>query len=255
MRKVIFLFALMLSLSLSAQTKVKMMTFNLRFGELATLDELAEVIKKENPDYVALQEVDVKTLRPRAKHQNGKDFLSELAFKTGMFGIYGKTIPYEGGYYGIGILSKYPFVETKKVKLPSIDPAKEPRVVLYGLTEGANGDSLIVACTHLDYSSSDSRLAQVATVKSVLEPLPYPVILGGDFNAFPDSPEVKESFMNWSSLTNDQPTFSTKNPKSKIDYIFGFPEKAWKLISTEVLNTKVSDHFPVMSVVEMMNTK
>lgn len=255
MRKVIFLFALMLSLSLSAQTKVKMMTFNLRFGELATLDELAEVIKKENPDYVALQEVDVKTLRSRAKHQNGKDFLSELAFKTGMFGIYGKTIPYEGGYYGIGILSKYPFVETKKVKLPSIDPAKEPRVVLYGLTEGANGDSLIVACTHLDYSSSASRLAQVATVKSVLEALPYPVILGGDFNAFPDSPEVKESFMNWSSLTNDEPTFSTKNPKSKIDYIFGFPEKAWKLISTEVLNAKVSDHFPVMSVVEMMNTK
>lgn len=255
MKKIIVLLVLLVSFSVSAQTKVKMMTFNLRFGELATLDELAEVIKKENPDYVALQEVDVKTARPMAKHQNGKDFLTELAFKTGMFGIYGKTIPYEGGYYGIGILSKYPFVETRKVKLPSVDPKKEPRVVLYGITEGSDGDSVVVACTHLDFSSSASRLAQVATVKETLESLPYPVILGGDFNAFPDAPEIKESFSNWSYLTNGQPTFSTKNPKSKIDYIFGFPEKRWKLKSTEVINTKVSDHFPVISVVEMMNTK
>ncbi|MGL5319074.1 MAG: endonuclease/exonuclease/phosphatase family protein [Bacteroidales bacterium] len=251
MKKILLILACVLTFSLQAQTKVKMITFNLRFGELATLEELATVIREQNPDYVALQEVDVKTARAAAPHQNGKDFLTELAAKTGMFGVYGKTIPHAGGYYGIGLLSRYPLVETRVVRLPSVHSGVEPRVVLYGITEGARGtDTLAIACTHLDYTTSASRLAQIAKVKEVLESLPYPVLLGGDFNALPDAPEIRQSLSRWSPLTNGQPTFPSNEPREKIDYIFGYPAKAWTLKCTEVLSTRVSDHFPVVSVVE-----
>ena len=70
--------------------RVKVMTYNLRFGELADLKDLAAHIKSFNPDFVALQEVDSKTNRERTPHQRGKDFISELAYYSGMFGIYGK---------------------------------------------------------------------------------------------------------------------------------------------------------------------
>ena len=74
--------------------RVKVMTYNLRFGELAELKDLAAHIKSFNPDFVALQEVDFKTNRDRTPHQRGKDFISELAYYTGMFGLYGKTIEF-----------------------------------------------------------------------------------------------------------------------------------------------------------------
>ena len=38
--------------------RIKVMTYNIRFGELASLEELASHIKSFNPDFVALQEID-----------------------------------------------------------------------------------------------------------------------------------------------------------------------------------------------------
>ena len=41
--------------------RIRVMTYNLRFGELASLEQIAEHIKAFQPDFVALQEVDSKT--------------------------------------------------------------------------------------------------------------------------------------------------------------------------------------------------
>lgn len=110
-----FIFVLLtVSLYASEPLKIRVMTYNLRFGELASLEELAMHIKSFSPDFVALQEVDCNTQRERAPKQNGKNFISELAYYTGMFGLYGKTIDYKGGYYGIGILSRYPYISSQK---------------------------------------------------------------------------------------------------------------------------------------------
>ena len=46
--------------------RIRVMTYNLRFGELASLEQIAEHIKAFQPDFVALQEVDSKTYRERA---------------------------------------------------------------------------------------------------------------------------------------------------------------------------------------------
>ena len=62
--------------------RIKVMTYNIRFGELASLEELASHIKSFNPDFVALQEIDCKTDRgERAPHQIGRD----LYFGIGIF--------------------------------------------------------------------------------------------------------------------------------------------------------------------------
>ncbi|MDE6271083.1 MAG: endonuclease/exonuclease/phosphatase family protein, partial [Muribaculaceae bacterium] len=45
------------------EREMTIMTYNLRFGELASMERLAQEINAANPDFVALQEVAVNTMR------------------------------------------------------------------------------------------------------------------------------------------------------------------------------------------------
>ena len=69
MKKYLLLFlCLTLGVAYAQDTlRVRVMTYNLRFGELASLEELAHHIKSFKPDFVALQEVDSKTDRRRGR--------------------------------------------------------------------------------------------------------------------------------------------------------------------------------------------
>lgn len=243
------LFFCLLPEGMQAQEKstFKVMCYNLRFGELASLEELSEYIKKENPDIVALQEVDVNTSRTRAPHQNGKNFISELAFRTGMLSLYGKTIPYAGGYYGIGILSKYPYTSSKCELLPMPEGAKEQRAVLISEIELPGGRVFTFACTHLDYTTSEVRQAQVAYINNILLQSGKPTILCGDFNAHPDSKEIETDMSKWMQTTNSDFTVPAKAPKSKIDYIFCYPRSKWTVENTYTPKVQWSDHLPVIT--------
>ena len=137
--------------ALSAQTKadtLKLMTYNLRFGELASMQQIGEYIASENPDIVAIQECDWATKRKRAPHQNGVKFVNELAYYSGMFGVYGKSINYAGGYYGIGLLSKYPILRYERVLLPN-DGKTEQRSMLIADIELPGGKVVTFVNTHL----------------------------------------------------------------------------------------------------------
>lgn len=74
---------------------LRVMSMNIRQGgEYAgnKSEPYSELIKKYDPDVVALQEVDYKTTR------NGKrDWLNEVAMQTGMFPYFCKSINYQGG--------------------------------------------------------------------------------------------------------------------------------------------------------------
>ncbi len=231
--------------------KLKILCYNLRFGELASLEQLADFIKSHNPDIVALQEVDIKTNRPRAPHQNGKDFITELGFRTGLLTAYAKAIPHEGGYYGIGILSKFPFVETRRIMLPFPEGAKEQRAMLSSVIELDNGELLTFVCTHLDYTTSFVRQEQVKALNEELKNNPYPMIVCGDFNATPGSPEISQGMAVWKQVTNSDFTIPANNPKSKIDYIFCFPGEKWKVVSTETPKVSLSDHLPINAELEL----
>lgn len=252
----ILLFSLSLFSCAFAQEKpkqLKVLSYNLRFGELASLEELAEFIKKENPDVVALQEVDVRTYRDRAPKQNGKDFISELAYHTGMLGVYGKTIPYMGGYYGIGILSKYPLASVERIYLPKTEHGKEQRALLVANVEYEENEFFTFASTHLDYTNTQERQVQVEKINEVLLNKEYPVIIAGDFNARPDAIEIVNGMEQWLQLCNIDATVPANKPKHKIDYIFAYPKDKWELIENTSYYIPLSDHLPISATVEMVN--
>lgn len=232
-----------------AQEKVtlKVLCYNLRFGELATLEQLADYIKSEDPDVVALQEVDVLTRRERAPHQNGLNFISELAYRTGMLSLYGKTIPYAGGYYGIGILTKYPYISSERILLPMPEGAREQRALLTSEIELPGGGTFIFACTHLDYTLPKVRQAQVECLNGVLLSSDKPVVLCGDFNATPESREIARDMGAWLQTTGPKFTIPANAPASKIDYIFCYPPDRWTVQETHTPDVQLSDHLPVVS--------
>lgn len=247
-----FLFFILSAFHINAQDtlRLRVMTYNLRFGELATIDQLAEHIKSFQPDFVALEEVDVNTNRTLAPHQNNKNMLSELAAKTNLFGLYGKTIPFSKGYYGIGILSKYPSISMNKVALPNPQGA-EPRVLLEGLFEVNETDTVFFAATHLDVKDAKTRELQATYITDYFKNSPYPVIIGGDFNARPSS-KVITDIMNpyWFNATDSASTFPAWKPEVKIDYIYARPRTGWKLIRTQAIQSLLSDHLPIVTELE-----
>lgn len=234
---------------------LKVMTYNLRFGELASLEQLAEFIDKEKPDLVALQELDWMTERDRAPHQHHKDFITELGFRTGMFSLYGKTIPHANGLYGIGILTRKPYINVKKIILPKAEGVKEWRALLLAEIELSDKDTIVFASTHLDYTSSEARMDQLSQITKELEASRYPVMIGGDFNTVPDSPEIVTFFKDWLPCSGNEPTSPAKSPKRKIDFLFAYPKTSWKLESSKVIDTQLSDHLPIISDISLVSGK
>lgn len=234
--------------------RIRVMTYNIRFGELASLKELAMQIKTLNPDFVALQAVDCNTYRERAPRQNGKNFISEIAYHTGMFGLYGKTIDYKGGYYGIGILSKYPYVNIHKTLLPHLSEEFEQRAVLEGVFD-VDGDTIIFASTHLDAKRNDTRKLQADFICNHFKNSAYPLVIGGDFNSVPSSNVIKRMKEDWFSDPDTTFTVSAKNPVRRIDFLFARPMKGWKVIRSRVISSLFSDHLPVVTDLEYQDKK
>lgn len=238
------------------QTELRVMTYNLRFGELASLEDMAHYISSQQPDLVALQECDWKTNRTRAPRQAGKAFVNELAYHTGLFGVYGKAIDYAGGYYGVGILSKYPIIKSERIFLPNPEPKKEQRVLLVAEIELPDKSVITFLSTHLEVSSPEARLAQIEFINSRVKEIKTPVVLAGDLNAIPSSNEITKGFSHWFNATDTTPTYSTYKPEIKIDYIYGLPKEKFRLIHTKTdTSCTLSDHFPVLSVIKLINLK
>ena len=82
-------------------------------------DDVVSVISKYDADFVALQELDSVTGRSA-----GKDVLRELALLSQYYPIYGPSIKYDGGKYGLGILSKQRPLSVKQISLPGREEAR-----------------------------------------------------------------------------------------------------------------------------------
>lgn len=232
---------------------LKLMTYNLRFGELASMEQIADYISSQQPDIVALQECDWATNRTRAPHQNGVKFVNELAYHTGMFGIYGKSINYAGGYYGIGLLSRYPILRYERVLLPN-DGKTEQRSMLVADIELPDGQVITFVNTHLEVKTAQMRIEQVQFINEYLKDCPNQLFLAGDMNATPDTEEMEMLRQGWTDLTDRVFTYSTSKPQIKIDYIYAKPAENVELLGTAVNEgVMLSDHFPVISTIVFTN--
>ena len=250
LRHILLISAWLLACATSAQghnDTIKVMTFNIHAGHDASLQQIGQFIKRYQPDFVALQEVDHNTRRSNCPQQNDRDFITELAYYSGMQGLFGPTIKFSGGNYGIGLLTRHQFVDVNNIKLPHPVDRMEQRGMLQGTFILADGDTITFACTHLEAFDSVSRAAQVQFILDHFSGSMRPVILAGDFNASPDDPVIERLMNQWLDCTTDDFTFSVNTPNEKIDYILAQPKGVWHTIESQVIPVKLSDHYPVIA--------
>ncbi|MEM7379586.1 MAG: endonuclease/exonuclease/phosphatase family protein [Bacteroidota bacterium] len=261
MKRLVALFLCCISY-MNAQTPVdstrivRVLSFNIYHGETVEaekkfdLDLLASVINDEDPDFVALQEVDFKT-----KRALGYDLATELGQRTKMAPLFGKAMPYDGGEYGEGVLSKYSFLSTKNHALPARE-GKEPRAALEVKVQLKSGNQIRFIGTHLDHTKDETdRINQAKQINSLFATNNIPTILAGDLNAKPDSETMGILFKEWQrSDANDNYTSPASDPKSKIDYVLFRPANKWRVLETKVIcNKKATDHCVLLSVLELLD--
>lgn len=232
---------------------VRVLTFNILHGATTKgdfdLDKLATVIKESDADLVALQEVDFKTGRAK-----GYDLVTELGWRTKMSPLFGIAMPYNGGAYGEGILTKMPILESKNVALP-YSPGNEPRAALSVLVQLESGDTIRFVATHLEHQeNSTDRIDQVKKINAIFANDRFPGILAGDLNDTPESEAIAILKENWtdSSRKSSFLTFPSDAPDRKIDYILFRPANKWEVIdSYPICDSIASDHCAVLSVLKL----
>lgn len=247
---IIVMLCLMVTLVSARQRTLKVMTYNIHHGNpparegVIDLEAIANVIKSQSPDLVALQELDVLTER-----SGNVDEVKKLAELTGMYSFFSKGIDYEGGAYGVAILSKFKLNSSERFPLPFKDGLKAEQRSLAVINVTLPGRTNIdFACTHLDLKD-EHRLLQVAEINRVLGERKVPVILAGDFNLTAKTPAMGmlEQYFDRSCQTGCPSTSPDLNPRNEIDFILLKKGSRFKVKSHQVLNDiHASDHLPVV---------
>ncbi len=205
------------------------------------LNTIAQTIDKSDADLVALQELDSVTSRSGQVFQ-----LKALAEMLDMHYYYGKAIPYQGGGYGVGILSKYPISGMRTIKLPSVpDFEGETRVLALAKVTLPDNREIYFGSTHLDVTMEENRLLQTSEIVNIAGKLDAPVITGGDFNSTDDKAPMTELFQYFTDASTIKgPTIPVINPKRRVDYIVYRKSNDFEVLSEKVLTADNygSDH-------------
>jgi endonuclease/exonuclease/phosphatase family metal-dependent hydrolase len=224
---------------------LRVLAYNIKHGEgmdgAIDLERIARVINALDPDVVALQEVDSVVERT-----SGVDQTTVLGELTGMHSVFGTFFDYQGGRYGMALLSKYPFISHTNHLLPK---GVEHRAALAGtIRVGDDGPEVIVVGIHLVWTG-DERYTQAQRLTEIFRDERRPVILAGDFNSRPDSDVMALLGESWHipDKGDDHFTFPSDAPDREIDFIIYRPEDRFEVVEHRVIDEPVaSDHRPLL---------
>ena len=238
MRQKVFLAVMLLGITLSTygqNRQVQVMSYNVRhcagMDLVVDYERTAAVIAQQQPDVVALQELDSMTTRSGQHDQIG-----ELATRTHYHPVFGGAIDYDGGKYGVGILTREHPLSTKRIPLPG----EEPRVLLV-----VELKDFVIASTHLDLEE-EQRLASVPLIVEEAQHWQKPFILAGDWNDTPDSDLLKALTRYFTVHSGNEATYPADEPTDCIDYIASFNGQAESLESHVINEPQASDHRPIV---------
>jgi len=245
--------------------EIKIVSYNIRWRSGKELQQIVEWLKSSEvtaPTIIGLQEVD------RAKKRTGdENHAKALAEKLGMH--YAWAGPQQSKKEkrkvkeeetGVEILSPYPLEEIRRLVLTSNGPEGRSRVAL-GATIKIGDTAIRVYSVH-----GENRLPlwqkldqwRVVLDDLAKSPKNVPAIVLGDFNSWelPNIEDVREFFTKEGFITplpDDETTFVRTvlgfNLKLKLDWIWlrGLTPQAYGIDR----KLKVSDHFPLWTVVKL----
>jgi len=239
--------------SFSAKT-LRVMTYNIHVGigmdKKLDLQRIATVINHERPDLVGLQEVDRGVQRTQRI-----DEMVELAKLTRMDYAFAFNLAYQGGQYGVAILSRLPITATEHRHFKNLREAERRGFIRAEVS--FNGSRINFVTTHLDYQFHDGRLFETQQLLKALEEIKGPLIVVGDFNDIPSGYSyqlMRYDFDDaWTHSRGTEHGFSypADKPSKRIDHIFFRRQDPIRARRAWIVNTLASDHIPVVADLEI----
>ena len=214
------------------------------------LQRIADVINSEKPDLVGLQEVD-----RGVKRTEGKDEIAELAKMTRMDYAFAHNLDFQGGQYGVAILSRS-LINHIDHRMYENKREAERRGMLRIEVKLA-GVPVNFVTTHLDYQYADGRLFEMEQLLKFLSDVKDPLIVVGDLNDEPNGSAYKlitGSFQDaWVSTKakSEGWSYPADKPVKRIDYIFFRANEGLRSRKIKVIPTLASDHVPVLAEFEV----
>ncbi|MBR5483986.1 MAG: endonuclease/exonuclease/phosphatase family protein [Alistipes sp.] len=222
--------------------RMRIMSYNIRIGigmdNNTDLQRAADVIKRVNPDFVGLQEVD-----SVAERSGWVDQAKALGEMTGMHYIFAPALERSKGLYGIAALVKEKPISYRNIHLPGQEEVRTFLVLEY--------DDYLLCNTHFSLVA-DSRKESVDIIRQVVSEYDKPAIITGDFNMLPTSEECHKMDEMWKPLSDTTRfTFPADGAMWAIDYIWGRDGFDYKVLNYEVVDEPMaSDHLPLYIDVE-----
>jgi endonuclease/exonuclease/phosphatase family metal-dependent hydrolase len=222
---------------------LRILAYNIKHGVgmdgQLDLERAAELIRELDPDVVTLQEIDRNCGR-----SGGVDQAKWLGEACGMHAAFGAFMDYDGGEYGMAVLSRAPMINVENIRLPD---GSEPRTALGVRVETSMGE--VIVCGIHFYRTEEQRMAQANVVSEHYAWARVPVILAGDFNSEPGGAVMTSLEATWQNIPKEGQsfTFPSDKPEREIDFCMVRP--AGKAVSGSVViidEPLVSDHCPLL---------
>lgn len=213
---------------------IKIITLNIAHGRgmdgIVDIDRQAEFVNKYKPDIVFLQEIDMYTKRAGERNQirefSKKIYLPYCSMES--------NITLEDGYYGDGIISRFPISFSVNYLMPLTDLNHEQRGILCNrISMGTAKINLF--SVHLS-TYKDERILACKELNRIINKIDKNeiIIMGGDFNigvtrlgkgkyTFTPEDEYEEYKLlgkNLLRVQNEEDTWFSKLGQGCIDTIF-----------------------------------
>ena len=135
------------------QRYLRIVSYNMRRGlgtdNRTDLRRTTALLANCRPDIVGLQEVD-----RNVRRSDQTDQPQTLATALDMHVEFGSFMEYDGGQYGLAILSRFPVEHTERFRLPA---GNEPRVALLVTVRLPDGRPLTIVNVHFDWVGGTTR--------------------------------------------------------------------------------------------------
>lgn len=224
---------------------IRVMTYNLHNGADPKghlgLEAIAQIIEREDPDVVGLQEVS------RGWVVNGSvDMLTWLSQRLGMVPVFG---PATDAQWGNAVLTRLPVETYENIPLPTEDLLLKRAFMALSLDRGAE-QPLTLINTHYHHKSDGSaiREEQSVAILDYWNGTPNTIIMG-DLNAEHGDQEIdlygEAEFGDVLDLTGVVPGYTNPvpDPFRRIDYIFITPDL--EVVDAVIPADEASDHLPI----------
>ncbi len=229
--------------------------------EQVSVEHVADVLASFNADIYGLQEVYM-TGPGSCYSEQGKHIAEKMGYKHYVYAKGQRTYwGDEVDEIGNAVISRFPIVRHQAFSVLKPDESErrpdendwyEDRVLLETEILLPDGRTVIFMTSHFGLNLLE-RERMVKTVCERLDQAKRPVILVGDFNSRPDSPElapIYERLTNVAKAVGDTSfTFASFDPQLTLDYVFA--SSHFSPIKFVVSDVIASDHLPVFVQLEL----